>query len=102
MDDGDRAIVLVSRLAVVAFLVLFWGSAILWCTGCAAATVDPDGTVRGFAAAGGHVERCVPRGEAGIISSAPQECVRIEAQSIPSALFGMLGQAAAGLVGLVF
>jgi len=100
--DADRAITLVLRWGVAAFLAAFWGTVIWGMLGCAAATVDPDGTVRGFAAAGGHVERCVPRGEAGVLTSAPTECVRIEAQSLPSAIFGLLGQAASALAGLVF
>lgn len=102
MIDTDRAITLALRGCVAVFLAAFWGAVLWGLLGCAAATVDPDGTVRGVAVAGGHVERCVPRGEAGIIASAPTECVRIEAQSVPSALLGLLGQAASALAGLVF
>ena len=65
--------------------------------GCAAATVTPDGSVRGVALAGGSIERCIPRGEAGIIASAPTECTKIVAQSLPGAVFGLIGQAAAPL-----
>lgn len=95
-DDPDgtwwvlRAVGAALGLTVACVVLAAW-------LGCAAATVDPDGTVRGVALAGGSVERCVPRGEAGLIASAPQECVRVVAQSLPSAVFGLLGQAAAAL-----
>lgn len=98
---SERAIVLVSRLAVLAYLVLFWGGVVLWCSSCAAASVGPDGSVRAVAAMGGSVERCIPTGEAGVLTSAPEACTKVEAQSLPSAVFGFAAQALTALWGLL-
>lgn len=65
--------------------------------GCAAVSLGPDGSVQAATLMGGSVERCVPTGEAGMLTSAPQACTKVTSQSLPSAVFGLLGQAASAI-----
>jgi len=70
-------------------------------TGCAGVTLSADGSVRAWAFAGGVASRCIPQGEAGVLRGAPEECIRAEAESIPSAVLGIIGQGLSALVGWI-
>lgn len=70
-------------------------------TGCAGFRLHADGALEAWAFAGGGVERCIPQGEAGIVRGAPEECIKVHAESIPSAVLGIIGQGLAALVSWV-
>lgn len=70
-------------------------------TGCAGFRLHADGALEAWAFAGGGVERCIPQGEAGVLRGAPEECIKVQAESIPSAVLGIIGQGLAALVGWI-
>lgn len=74
---------MVARAARAHFLILTLG--------CASVHYVPGERVVGFAIGeDSKAEVCIPRGESGIISSAPQECIRVEGGPIiPSLLDGL-------------